>query len=287
MKRSFESFSRPIPVLTYHHVSPAGGPLSISAACFDSQMKWLANNGYVTLTADEFASYLHGERMPDKSILLTFDDGYLDNYLHAHPILNRYGHNALMFLVTERIHDGPARSLAERHAHTTPTHEECERLIETGRADDVTVRWSEIEAMRAAGTFEFHSHTHSHRRWDLSCNDAGSKRAMIGADIETAKSILSERLGTESKHLCWPEGYYDADYIGAALDAGYEYLYTTRNVRLNAPGSDRHQIQRMVDNGKGDEWLERKLWRYRHPVWGPAYYGIKQLKSAVRGAVGT
>ncbi|WP_211609639.1 polysaccharide deacetylase family protein [Paraburkholderia haematera] len=133
--------------------------------------------------------------MPEKSILLTFDDGYLDNYVHAHPCLARYGLNAIMFLVTGRVHDGPARSFLSRAASAERSHAECERLVQIGQADDVTVRWSEIDVMRAAGTFEFHSHTHSHRRWGQLCTDPDSKIHRIRTDIETSKRILTEKMG--------------------------------------------------------------------------------------------
>ena len=82
MLQTTESFANSIPVLTYHHVSSSGGSLTISPENFESQIGWLAKNGYVTLTADEFARFLHGAPMPRKSVLLTFDDGYLDNYVH-------------------------------------------------------------------------------------------------------------------------------------------------------------------------------------------------------------
>ncbi|MFM0657260.1 polysaccharide deacetylase family protein [Paraburkholderia sediminicola] len=273
-----ESYAHSVPVVMYHHVSPSPGALSITPEHFDSQMNWLARNGYVTLTADEFARFLHGAAMPDKSILLTFDDGYLDNYIHAHPCLERYGLNAIMFLVTGRVHDGPARSVLTRDAGAEHSHPECERLIRGGQADDVTVRWSEIDLMRAAGTFEFHSHTHSHRRWDLSCTNAASKFRDISTDIETSKLILTEKMGAASTHLCWPEGYYDDDYIAAARAAGFEYLYTTRNTRRNVAGSDPHQIHRMADNGKNGEWLAGKVQRYQHVQWGAAYYWFKRFR---------
>ncbi|MFL6645067.1 MAG: hypothetical protein ACJ8GM_12210, partial [Paraburkholderia fungorum] len=77
---------------------------------------------------------------------------------------------------------------------------------------------------------------------------------------------------------CWPEGYYDGDYIEAARAAGFEYLYTTRNTRRNSPGSNPYEIHRMADNGKNGEWLARKVRRYQHPQWGAAYYWFKQLR---------
>jgi len=278
MIQTTESFAKSIPVLMYHHVSPAGGPLTISPENFESQIRWLAKNGYVTLTADEFARFLRGAPMPAKSIVLTFDDGYLDNYVHAHPVLLRYGLNAIMFLVTSRVHDGAFRSIGAELTAPARTHQACERLVYDGRADEVTVRWSEVELMRAAGTFEFHSHTHSHLRWDQLCGDAASKRQQISADIEKSKAILNERLGSVSRHLCWPEGYFDTDYIDAARAAGYEYLYTTRNMRRNVPGGDTYRIHRLADNGKDAQWLARKVHRYQDPIWGRAYYWFKRAR---------
>ena len=220
MIQTTESFANSIPVLMYHHVSSSGGPLSISPENFESQIEWLARNGYVTLTTDEFARFLHGSPMPRKSVLLTFDDGYLDNYVHAHPILLHYGLNAVMFLVTGRVHDGPFRAIEAQRLEAPRSHQACERLVHDGRADEVTVRWSEVELMRAAGTFEFHSHTHSHLRWDQLCANPAHKRQNIRLDIEKSKAILTTRLGSGSRHLCWPEGYFDADYIDAAQSRG-------------------------------------------------------------------
>ncbi|PXX37085.1 polysaccharide deacetylase [Burkholderia pyrrocinia] len=263
-----ESYARSVPVVMYRHVSPSPGEFSITPEHFESQMHWLARNGYVTLTADEFACFLHGAAMPEKSILLTFDGGYLDNYVHAHPCLVRYGLNAIMFLVTSRVQDGPARSFFSRASGEEHSHAECERLVLIGQADDVTVRWSEIDIMRAAGTFEFHSHTHSHLRWGQLCTDPGDKIDRIRTDIETSKRTLTEKMGVASAHLCWPEGCYDGDCIDAARAAGFEYLYTTRNTQRNVPGSAPYQIHRMTDNGKNGEWLARKVQQYQHEQWG-------------------
>ena len=273
-----ESFANSVPVVMYHHVSSSGGPLTISPENFESQIKWLAINGYVTLTADEFARFLRGAPMPCRSVLLTFDDGYLDNYVHAHPILLRYGLNAVMFLVTGRVHDGAFRAIDTLRAEPARTHQACEHLLCNGRADEVTVRWSEVEVMRAAGTFEFHSHTHCHLRWDRLCDDGIGKYQQIREDIEQSKSILAQRLGAASRHLCWPEGYFDADYTDAARAAGFEYLYTTQNLRRNVAGGDTARIQRMVDNGKDATWLAQKLRRYQDPLWGRAYYWFKRAR---------
>ncbi|HBL66727.1 MAG TPA: hypothetical protein DDZ58_13555, partial [Achromobacter sp.] len=63
--------------------------------------------------------------------------------------------------------DGPVRAHAGQGGvlPATPDHDTCKQWVAAGRTDDAMLRWSEVEAMQAAGTFEFHSHTHTHTRW--------------------------------------------------------------------------------------------------------------------------
>ncbi|MCC3263029.1 polysaccharide deacetylase family protein, partial [Paenibacillus polymyxa] len=82
-----------------------------------------------------------------------------------------------------RPHAGPGGPLPP-----TPDHQACKELVASGRADEAMLRWSEIEAMQAAGTFEFHSHTHTHTRWDKVCSaDANAKREHIAQDLQDSR----------------------------------------------------------------------------------------------------
>jgi peptidoglycan/xylan/chitin deacetylase (PgdA/CDA1 family) len=133
-------------------------------------MAHLANAGYTTIGSMQLAAYLAGEPLPGKSVMLTFDDGYLDNWVHAHPVLQAHGLTALCFLVTSWVGEGCVRAHARSGDALPPllNHRDGEMAIESGKADHAILRWSEIDAMREAGTFEFHSHTHSHVRGDRS-----------------------------------------------------------------------------------------------------------------------
>jgi len=260
--------ARSVPVLMYHHVSPSPGLVTLTPGHFAEQMAALSSAGYRTLNAKQFGAYLAGAPVPDKSVVLTFDDGYLDNWVCAHPILEKYALTALMFVVTDWIKDGPRRPHAGEGATrlpATPEHNACKRLIADGHADDVIVRWSEVEAMVKAGTFEIHSHTHSHNRWDKICANEADKRKALAKDIATAQSILESRLGKLSDHLCWPQGYFDDDYLAVAKNAGYRHLYTTVP-GANLPGDDPGHIHRIVVKDKGARWLLTRLWLYRHPT---------------------
>lgn len=274
-----------VPVLMYHHVSPVGGMIAVTPQTFEAQIAGLARAGYRSLTAAEFAAHQAGEPVPDKSVLITFDDGYLDNWVYAHPILKRHGMKAVLFVVTEWVGDGPVRNHAGQAGDLPPApdHDECKRLIAAGDTDDVIVRWSEIRAMITAGTFEIHSHTHTHTRWDKVCgDDVDQKRRRVEVELASSKGALLRELGSVSQHLCWPQGYFDVDYVAAAHAAGFRYLYTTDSLGQNTVGADPGHIYRFAVRNLAGGWLKRKLWLTSSPWFGPKYHAWKGWKKRLR-----
>jgi peptidoglycan/xylan/chitin deacetylase (PgdA/CDA1 family) len=263
----------------YHHVSPSPGMITTSPDNFDSQIAWLKNNGYHSLTADEFAGHLNGVPVPDKSVLITFDDGYLDNWVYAHPVLLKYGFKAVMFVVSSWVHDGPIRPFAGQGAVVaTPSHNDCKKYIADGRTDEIIVRWSEIQAMQAAGTFEVHSHTHTHTRWDQTAATVAEKRERIAEEFALARATLTEKMGTVSAHLCWPQGYFDDDYVELATKAGFQYLYTTDAYGHNAAGSDPTHIYRFAVRNRDGATVGRRTRLSANTTWGPLYNKWKSWK---------
>lgn len=90
--------------------------------------------------------------------MLTFDGGWLDNWLQVFPVLQEFNLHAHLFLVTSLISDGPVRIPAGELVYS---HDECQKLVKQGRADEVMLRWSEVREMHLSGLVEFHSHTHT------------------------------------------------------------------------------------------------------------------------------
>ena len=82
-----------VPVLNYHQVEEKdGNPLTLWPDQFEAQMDYLAAEGYTTITIDEMMDALeNGTPLPEKPVIITFDDGYADNYEYAYPILKKYG----------------------------------------------------------------------------------------------------------------------------------------------------------------------------------------------------
>ncbi|MBN3761684.1 polysaccharide deacetylase family protein [Burkholderia sp. Ac-20365] len=269
-----------VPVLMYHHVSTSPGMITVSPAHFAEQMAWLVKSGYRTIGSEQLVAWFAGEPLPKKSVMLTFDDGYLDNWVHAHPVLEKYGLTALCFLVTGWPGDGPPRAHAGTGGALPPLldHHAGEVAIENGEADGAILRWSEIDAMRAAGTFEFHSHTHTHVRWDRVAANAQEKRESLMRDLIESRAMLQARLGEGSDHLCWPQGYYDDDYLNAAQQAGFRHLYTCET-GPTYPRKDAgvvRSISRLEVRDRPASWLASRLWVHTRPAISRAYLRIKR-----------
>lgn len=259
-----------LPILMYHHVSPNPGLVTVSPATFCEHMKALARAGWRTVGLDTAAALFRGEALPAKTCIVTFDDAYLDNQVHAAPVLADFGFRAAIFAVTGWMGEGPVRDGDQE----TPDHRECKRRIASGDGDSVILRWSEAERLQAAGTFEFHSHTHTHIRWDKTLEDARQRESALASDLVASRSALESRLGVVSRHLCWPQGYHDDLYIATAQRLGFDHLYTTQP-SINRPDSAVDRIGRFVTKEKSGAWLLRRTHLYASPWLGGLYCAMR------------
>ena len=94
-----------VPVLNYHQVNNKFHTvLTMKPKNFEEQIQYLSESGYHSITLEQFSQYMSGEGdLPDKPVLITFDDGYEDNYEYAYPILKKYNMIATFFLITDFI----------------------------------------------------------------------------------------------------------------------------------------------------------------------------------------
>lgn len=241
----------PVPVLMYHHVNPhRGDTVTVAPDVFAGQMRHLADNGYRTLTLDELMLYIRGElTLSGKAVVLTFDDGWLDNHIYAYPVLKEYGMKAAMFLIVERIEK--ASKNGRRPPPAIPGHEESKQMIAGGHADRVVMDWRTVREMRDEGLVSFYSHTMTHRKCDTLA--AGE----LAEELAVSKNVIEKRLGGPCPYLCWPYGAHGPFSSEAAREAGYIAAFTTIDGAVEA-GSDPFEIRRV--DVKGDlSWFEAKL----------------------------
>ncbi|SHJ74076.1 Polysaccharide deacetylase [Clostridium cavendishii DSM 21758] len=96
-----------IPVICYHAISEStNNDLLLSPKKFEEQLNYLKENNYTPITMDELYGFLKEEKeVPEKSVVLTFDDGYKDNYTNAFPILKKFNFKATIYVISDSIED--------------------------------------------------------------------------------------------------------------------------------------------------------------------------------------
>ena len=270
------NFGQPLPVLMYHHVSPVPGLVTCSPENFREQMRWLAESGWNTLSNTQFEDAIETGNFPEKSVLITFDDGYLDNWVYAYPILKEFGLRATLFVVTGWLGDGDIRPVfGQADIPEILSHGKSKVAVREGRFDEAFLRWSEVNRMREEGVFDFHSHTHSHVRWDKKEIDASKRVDLLATDLEQSQATLMTRLGIRSKHLCWPQGYFEAAYQRVACEAGFSYLYTTEH-GVTGKETDPLRIPRVVAKDKARDYFSRRMNIYGSKWLSRPYLFLKQ-----------
>jgi peptidoglycan/xylan/chitin deacetylase (PgdA/CDA1 family) len=212
-----------VPVLMYHAVAAdpadAAHGLSVHPDRFDAQLDLLGAEGFTTLTFGELAAIRRGERtVPERPIVLTFDDGYADFHREALPRLARAGARATVFVTTGWLDDAGAEA--------------------AGRPLDRMLSWSQVEECDAAGV-EVGAHSHSHAQLDQLPD------AALRDELSRSRRLLEERLGHDVPHLAYPYGYSSARVRRAVADAGYRLAAAVGNLAA-APGSDGYALPRLT-----------------------------------------
>ncbi|MCZ8238808.1 MAG: polysaccharide deacetylase family protein [Leptospiraceae bacterium] len=221
-----------VPVLIYHEIVTDSnrelGETVISLEKFKQQMAYLASQGYKPISMKEFLRYLNkGGSLPDRSIVLNFDDGWL-NALNAVPVLEKYSFPASFWIIS-----GPK-----------------------GIGKGEYMEWSDIIQLSKNPLFEIGSHTYSHP-WNPKDNlvtwvdnktpSKGNKEALF--ELKESKRLLETQLGIPIDYLAWPCGWYNERLIELAKISGYKALLTTEE-GANKPGSDPFRIKRIFIDGK-------------------------------------
>lgn len=177
-----------LPILMYHRVPDADDCArhpyyctNTAAGVFERQIRWLRENGYHGVTVSEAARLVSKGAPAEKTVAITFDDGYRNFYTHAFPVLKRYEYAATMFLPTAYIGDAPQRF----------------------KGDDC-LTWPQVRELRRAGV-EFGSHTVTHPQ--LRAVGAGQLRH----ELRASKTEMEQRLGEAVETFAYPYAFPETD----------------------------------------------------------------------------
>ncbi len=162
-----------VPVLLYHHINYDNDVLSISPEVFEAHLKYLKQEGYVSIDDEELALYMiEGKKDWQKAVVITFDDGYLDTWVWAFPLLKKYGFKALLFLVTWNVEEEESLgyNLDDVYTGRIPLERlpkcEAQYAIVDGykHKQESKLCWSEVRFMDKSGIIKVLPHSRMHQK---------------------------------------------------------------------------------------------------------------------------
>ena len=256
-----------IPVAMYHHIAPTDKDINVYPGVFESHLRSLYNKGWKTLSGEEFLFFLKNKKeRPRKCVLLTFDDGFADNYVYAYPLLKKFNMKAMLFIATDFIEDAEIR----RDAFVPRSHSDAWKLAFTERRTEVMCTWKELEEMEKSGTFDIQSHGMSHKTPGYIKQ---KQYAIQEKDLVGGKALLEKRLSKKILHFAWPNGCYDREGIKTAERAGYKALYTTGRGANTTQNLSR--VNRLPVKAGSGNWLVKKLPVYSSVLLSGLYLRLR------------
>jgi len=195
---------KPIPVLTYHAITEdpavaAANDLYITTATFERQIVQILVYGYTPIFAKDM-----DKPLPGKPIVITFDDGYLDNYTLMYPILQEHGVKATVFVV--------GRHLDEEYFNF--------------------FTWEQARTMLASGLVDIQSHTYDLHRDPFLDRAAGTSEAehsaVILGDADRLDAVFMRELGYIPTVIAYPHGRHDRHTLAAYRDR-YAFGFTVNH----------------------------------------------------------
>jgi peptidoglycan/xylan/chitin deacetylase (PgdA/CDA1 family) len=250
-----------VPVFSYH---------SVTAENFEADLSFLCDNNYQTLSSVEFLNILDGAAaMPERSVLLSFDDGPANFYAVSFPLLKKYNANAVAFVAPGLHSESGHHAVAAR-----------------------PMSWPEIAEIHASGLVEFQSHTFESRHvpaWPrpvplVDCEPAledARRRAValsFADDLALSRQLLEERLpGLTVNQLAFPQYLGTDAAIIAAMSLGFRGCYwgLTPGRALNKPGDSPFRVSRV-----NDEFLRRLPGSGRISMRGLVAERVRRVKAA-------
>ncbi len=204
-----------VPILMYHSVDPRAeekNVLAVTPEIFARQMDFLKKHHYNVIPLEKLVDLIKAKaKIPPKTVVITLDDGYRDNYLYAFPVLRKYNLPATIFVI----------------------------INEVARPEHDRLSWEEIKEMQDSGIIYFGSHTLGAEPLVNLQSEQEVKR-----QIFESKKILEEKLGRRVLVFSYPEGLFNAKIRQMVIGAGYTGAVAT-NPGRNSSDRDNFALKRL------------------------------------------
>lgn len=202
-----------VPILMYHSIlkHSTGSKYIVSPDAFESDLKYLNEHGYTTIFIQDLINYVYDNaELPEKPVILTFDDGYYNNYVYIYPLLQQYRAKAVISVVG---------SYADLYTETPDTH-----------ANYAHLSWDTIRELNNSGLVEIQNHS-----YDLHSLDKGRKgcgknygestaeyTALLKRDIGGLQEKFAEQLGSAPAAFTYPFGTVSEESFDVIKELGFK-----------------------------------------------------------------
>jgi peptidoglycan/xylan/chitin deacetylase (PgdA/CDA1 family) len=190
-----------VPILVYHNLAPVSkGRMILSAKSFEEQMRYLKSHGYRVIGLRDYMEFISLKRqLPQKSVLLTFDDGYRSFLQYAYPVLKELGFTATLFIYTDYVGAG-----------------------------NNAFSWADLKKLAAEG-FDVQAHSKSHGDMVRGASEPVKEyERRLEAELSQPKALFQKNLGFVPDALAYPYGRQDDAVAQRTKERGYSAAFTVR-----------------------------------------------------------
>ena len=227
--REVSSAGTEVPILMYHSVgynSRIQSKYLLSPEEFERDLIWLKNRGYTTVFVSDVVAYAEGRgTLPERPIVLTLDDGYLNNLTYVLPLLERYDMKAVVSVVGEFSQE------YTEHPSPDPSY--------------AYLTWDDVKTLASSGRIEIGNHTYdmhatSPRRGCMRKADesVASYAATLSSDLSRLQAMLTERVGVTPTVFAYPYGAVSSEAVYVLQSLGFRAALTcNETVNLISQGN--------------------------------------------------
>lgn len=203
-----------LPIIMYHGLlkeQKRQGKFVISPSDFEKDLKYLKDNGYHTIVMQDLLDYVgEGKPLPEKPVMLTFDDGYYNNYLYAFPLLQLY-ESKMVLSPIGRYADEYSKTKDEHANYSHATWEELKEMIDSG--------WVEVQ------NHSYNLHQNDKQRkgsQKVSGESVDQYKAMLMKDVEKMQQAVRENTGWTPTAFTYPFGAVSRESLPILKEMGFQ-----------------------------------------------------------------
>jgi peptidoglycan/xylan/chitin deacetylase (PgdA/CDA1 family) len=191
-----------VPILLYHRFGPAvADSMTVTTPVFESHLKFLREKGYTVVPLRKLVNYYlgRGQPPPDRSVVITVDDGHKSVYAEMFPLIKKYRIPVTLFIYPSAISNAP-----------------------------YAMTWDQLREMKKSGLIDIESHTYWHPNFkkDRRRLSPSAYKKSVDMQLKKSKEKLEKELGIRVDMLAWPFGIYDEDLKKEAAADGYVAAFT-------------------------------------------------------------